>query len=670
MIDLDRIFDRKGNFKNRLLLLIAFFFLWSTCICLRLIYIQGFKGEEYSARASYQQTGYALMHARRGEILDRNLEPLAATIDVDSLAVQRDKVENLTEVSEKISAIIDLPESVVMGRLSIDKPFVFIKRDLSPAESGRIRESEIPGIISVPEKSRIYPFGDLACQLLGLVDIDENGQGGVEYRFDSMLKGNSAKLALRVDRRRRSVWREPEPDNIAGHSLVLTIDRTIQYYAEKALKKAIEENNALDGSAIVMDPNTGEILAMASYPFFDPNEPGKADLLAQRNRAILDAYEPGSTFKILTLAAVLNEGKSTLDEEIDCSIGQAVCGRKVYREATYHDYGTLTFSGVLIKSSNIGSVKMGKRLSEKTLYNYVKSFGFGEKSGIELPGEAVGLVRPDSQWSLLSPCAISIGQELSVTPLQLVRAVASVINDGYLVRPHIVKRIFTPQGTLEEETEIERISILKPATSRSMRKALENVVLDGTGTKAQLNGWSAGGKTGTAQKFIDGSYSNRKYYASFIGFAPVESPRLITLVVINEPKGHIYGGLVAAPAFKEIMENSLLFLDVPKDTPTGMNRNLEMAAVESDPEIYEEPLAPAEETVAMSGDDSDSALQPYSGQTVPNLIGLSLREAAVTCSSMDLKLSFKGSGKIIAQRPEPGTRLHRDMVCEVFFTTS
>lgn len=670
MIDLDRIFDRKGSFKNRLLLLIAFFFLWSACICLRLIYIQGFKGDEYSARASFQQTGYAMMHARRGDILDRNLEPLATTIDVESLAVQRDKIENFLEVSEKLSNITNIPESKVRDRLSIEKPFVYIKRDLSPAESGLLQESNIPGVIAVPEKSRIYPFGELACQLLGLVDVDENGQGGVEYRFDSMLKGNSAKLALKVDSRRRSIWREAEPDNIAGHSLVLTIDRTIQYYAEKALKKAIEEHGAQDGSAIVMDPETGEILAMASYPLFDPNEPGKADLLEQRNRAILDAYEPGSTFKILTLAAVLNEGESTPDEEIDCTIGQAVCGRKVYREATYHDYGTLTFSGILVKSSNIGTIQLGKRLSEKTLYNYVKSFGFGKKSGIELPGEAIGLVRPDTQWSRLSPCGISIGQELSVTPLQLIRAVSSVVNGGYMVRPRIIKRIFTPQGNLEKETEIEKTRILKPETSRAMRKALETVILEGTGIKAQLNGWSAGGKTGTAQKFIDGSYSNRKYYASFIGFAPVENPRLITLVVINEPKSHIYGGLVAAPAFKEIMENSLLFLNEPKDIRPGMNRNLEMVSTETTSEIDEQPEPAAEKFMPAPEEVSVPVRQAYSGQTVPNLIGLSLREAAVTCSSMDLELNFKGSGKIIAQRPEPGTRLHRDMVCEVFFAAS
>jgi cell division protein FtsI/penicillin-binding protein 2 len=668
MIDLDRIFDRKGNFKNRLLLLIAFFFIWSVCICLRLIYIQGFKGDEYSARASFQQTGYAKIHARRGDILDRNLEPLATTIDVESLAVQRDKIENFIEVSEKLSSITGLPESEVREKLSIKKPFVYIKRDLSTAESALIKENDFPGVIAVPEKSRIYPFEYLACQLLGLVDVDENGQGGVEYKFDSILKGNSARLALKVDRRRRSVWREEEPDNISGHSLVLTIDRTIQYYAEKALKKAIEEHGAIDGSAIVMDPETGEILAMASYPIFNPNEPGQADILAQRNRTILDAYEPGSTFKILTLAAVLNEGKSTLDEEIDCTIGNAVCGRKVYREATHHDYGTLSFSGVLVKSSNVGTVQLGKRLSEKTLYNYIKAFGFGSKSGIELPGEAVGLVRPNTQWSKLSPCGISIGQELSVTPVQLIRAVSSVVNGGYLVKPRIIKRIFTPQGGLESETEIEKSRVLKPETSRSMRKALQTVILEGTGTRAQLNGWSAGGKTGTAQKFIDGSYSTRKYYASFIGFAPVENPRLITLVVINEPKGNIYGGLVAAPAFKEIMENSLLFLNEPKDTQPGMNRNLEMASMETLPEFFEQPkdeeLIPAPETVPAP------VHQAFSGQTVPNLIGLSLREAAVTCSGMDLELNFKGSGKIIAQRPEPGTRLHRDMVCEVFFAAS
>ncbi len=669
MIDLDRIFDRKGRNKNRLLLLIGFFFFWSACICLRLIYIQGFKGEEYSSRAAFQQNGYALLHAKRGEILDRNLEPLATTIDVESLAIQKKEVGNLLEVSRQISEATSLPESQVLERLSIDKPFVYIKRDLHPTEAEKIMGRRIPGVITVPEKARIYPFDDLACQLLGLVDVDEKGQGGVEYRYDSLLKGTSAKLAVRVDSHRNSVWREPEPDNIMGHSLVLTIDRDIQYYAEKALKKAVEEHQALDGSAIVMDPETGEILAMASYPFFNPNEPGKADLQAQRNRAILDAYEPGSTFKILTMAAVLNENKASLDEEIDCSRGQAVCGRKVYREAT-HDYGTLTFSGILVKSSNIGTVQLGKRLDEKVLYQYVKSFGFGEKSGIDLPGEATGLVRPDSQWSLLSPCGISIGQELSVTPLQLIRAVASVINGGFLVKPHVVKRVLTPQGNLMTETDIEKSRVLSAETSRAMRGILETVVMEGTGTKAQLNGWTAGGKTGTAQKFIDGAYSKRKYYASFIGFAPVENPRLITLVVINEPKGYIFGGLVAAPAFKEIMENSLLFLDVPRDRLPGSRPNLEMAAMEPLPDTYGETETIDEDSGIIPEEAAIPEITPFSGQTVPNLIGLSLREAAATCSTLDLKLSYQGTGKIVAQRPEPGTRLHSNMVCEVFFATS
>jgi len=666
---LDRIFDRKGSYKNRLLLLIGFFFLWSICICIRLIYIQGFKGEEYSARAMYQQTAFAMMHARRGEIQDRNLEPLAATVDVESLAVQKENLADIDLVAEKLSEATNLPERLVRNRMSINQPFVYIKRELAPEESESISQVDLPGVLTVPEKARVYPFGDLACQLLGLVDIDENGQGGVEYKFDSILKGRSARLALRVDRERKSVWREPEPDNIEGHSLILTIDRTIQYYAEKALKKAIEEHQALDGSAVVMDPNTGEILAMASYPSFNPNEPGKADLQAQRNRAILDAYEPGSTFKILTLAAVLNEEKASPDEEIDCTIGNAVCGRKVYREAT-HDYGTLTFTGVLVKSSNVGTVQLGKRLDEKVLYDYIRSFGFGEKTGIELPGEAIGLVRPENQWSLLSPCGISIGQELSVTPIQLIRAVSSVVNGGYLVKPHIVKRVFTPQGNLFGETEVEKHRILRPETSRVMRNVLETVVLEGTGTKARLNGWSSGGKTGTAQKFIDGSYSKIKYYASFIGFAPVDKPRLITLVVINEPKGHIYGGLVAAPAFKEIMENSLLFLDVPKDEPSGGVSSFEMASAEPVPDTYGETELIEEEENPSPEATMDQNKTAFSGQTVPNLIGLSLREAAATCSSLNLKLSYKGSGKVVAQRPEPGTRLHSNMVCEVFFAAS
>lgn len=669
MIGPDRIFNKKGSHKDRLLLLMLFFFVWSGVIGLRLVYIQGLKGEEYRARADYQQTGFTLMQAKRGEILDRNLEPLAATVDASSLAVRPEEINNPAEVSRTLSTLTELPEPLIRKRISLDTPFVYIKRDLGREEMEKIEKISIPGVLQLPEKGRVYPFGELACQLLGLVDVDEKGQGGLEYSFDSLLKGNTARLQLRVDPGRKSVWREPEPDNVEGHSLVLTIDRTIQYYAEKALKKAIEEHQALDGSAIVMDPDTGEILAMASWPLFDPNEPSRADLRAQRNRAILDAYEPGSTFKIMTLAAVLNEGAASLDEEIDCSLGQAICGRKVYREAT-HEYGTLSFTGVLVKSSNIGTVQLGKRLDEEILYGYLKSFGFGEKSGIELPGEAIGLVRPESQWSLLSPCGISIGQEISVTPLQLIRAVAAVINGGDLVKPHVVKRIFTPQGKLLRETEVEKRQVLRPETSRAMRKVLESVILEGTGTKAKLNGWSAGGKTGTAQKFIDGEYSKKKYYASFIGFAPVDNPRLITLVVINEPRGHIYGGLVAAPAFKEIMDNSLLFLDEPRDLPFGKIPNTEMAAIETIPDTYGEP-ATVEDLPELTGSESPEEIgHVFQGQTVPNLIGLSLREAAEACSKLDLKLSFEGSGKIVAQRPEPGSKLHSDMVCEVFFATS
>jgi len=676
---------------GRLLIVLCLALVWAAAIFARLIYLQGFKSEDYIRQAEGQQQGFIELSPKRGAILDRNLEELAINVRSHSVYTHPDQIGDPLHTSQKLALVLGIPADKVYEQLTSEVPFTYLKRRITPLEAKQVRDLELSGIHLTEESRRFYPNMELASHLLGFVNIDNTGLGGLEYGYREELRGQKRRVQLKVDARRNSYLRSSSNEKIEGNILVLTIDRAIQHVAETALRKAVELYGAIDGSAIVMDPRTGQILAMACYPTFNPNDPAKYPLDYRRNRSILDLYEPGSTFKIITMSALLEERLSTPDEVIDCRAGTARIGRKVYREAK-RSFEDLTLTQVIAKSSNVGTVKLALRLGEEKLHHYVESFGFGQKTGIDLPGEENGLFRPVSQWSKISIGAIAIGQEIGVTPLQMIRAAAAIANGGYLVKPHVVRQILSPAGNLLFSQKPEGKRILSEATTRQGRRIMTSVVLEGTGRRAQLKGYSSAGKTGTAQKIVDGRYSKSKYVGSFIGFAPVDDPALVCLVVINEPKGLPWGGRVAGPAFKEIMELTLIHQGIPPDLPVEMvNPQIRMAraykpktqvrlpesgqsdgASQSEERLLTEHFSETVLTVLESEPEgraeSQSLTVNLSTKALPDFKGRTLRQVARDCARLSVKLKVTGAGMAAGQRPAPGRPILPGMVCEVFFS--
>lgn len=665
---------------GRLIIVFALFGVWAAVITGRLVKLQVLEGPRFRQQAEAQQQGFVEVSAKRGDILDRRLEELAISVRADSVFAHPSQVQDPLRTAEMLAPLLEMPAAEVHRKLTESTGFVFLKRRVPADNARQIRELKLPGIGTQEDASRIYPGGSLAGHVLGFVGTDNRGLAGLEHAYGEELSGRRSRIDLLVDARRHSYQRHASSEETAGKILVLTLDRGLQHIAETGLRQTVESTRALNGSIILLDPQTGEILAMASYPEFNPNRFNEYSPDVLRNRAILDLYEPGSTFKVISHASLLNEKLVDPDEIVDCSAGTARIANKVYKEAK-RSYGLLTVREVMAKSSNIGTVKLALRLGPERMYEYLKRFGFGEKTGIDLPGEEVGLLRPTSQWSKISIGALSIGQEVGVTPLQLVRAVAVAANGGFLVRPYLVQRILSPQGDTVRETQPELRRILEPETAETLRGMLQEVVEHGTGKTAALRGYSAAGKTGTAQKIVDGVYSRSKYVASFAGFAPAKQPRLMCLVVINEPTGIPYGGHVAGPAFKEIMERSLLYLGVPHDLSLPEEPSRMMVRKPSRTPVPDEPaeipLAQGQLREAvlaeLSLDDRHVAVDEASlsngvvDNPLPDFTGKSLREVARESAQLRLRLKISGTGVAVAQRPAPGRQITPEMVCEVFF---
>ena len=666
----------QGIFVHRLLVVYVIVLGWSVLILLRLLDLQVFKAEAYREEATQQVSGFRKLIGRRGEVFDRQLRELAVSLPVKSLSANPRHIENPSEVTRRLAPLIGMEEEQIFDLLKADRVHVSLKRRLDTEVSEAIREMKLKGIYLQSESKRFYPANELAGQILGFVGVDGHAWNGVELEYNANLRGNPDQIELSLDARRRSFGSQRSPRSTAGDSLILTLDSTIQFAAEQALRNAIESTQAVNGSVIVMDPQNGEILAMASYPPFDPNLYNTAQTRNQRNLAIQDTYEPGSTFKVVTIAAVLNEGLADLSEQLNCEVGTLRLAGKVYREAT-HSYGQLEVREVLAKSSNVGTIKLALRLGNQGLHDYIKRFGFGEPTGIDLPFEANGRIRPTSEWSKISIGALAIGQELSVTALQMLCAVSVIANGGYFVEPRVVRRILSPDGQLIAAPEAVRRRVISEETARQMREAMSHTVEHGTGSRARLSGFSGGGKTGTAQKFVDGGYSRTKYVASYIGFAPIEKPVLASIVVVNEPVGDYYGGLVAAPVFKEVMERALIKLGVPRDRPNSVQKasyhpQREPESIRGVSEKRYLSMERLLETVAalvgkgLGGlSEGTVVTQVTDGFDLPDFEGLSLREVAMVSARYGLTLSYTGEGRVVGQRPAPRTLVSSGTVCEV-----
>ncbi|MFQ5741568.1 MAG: peptidoglycan D,D-transpeptidase FtsI family protein, partial [Acidobacteriota bacterium] len=475
---------RPSALLGRLLIVYGLVVLWVVFLLSRLVYLQVYQSDSYREQAKKQQHGFKLLQGKRGEILDRNLKELAISVQLHSLRAESRLIKNPRAAAEALSPILSVPVQEIMARLRSKRRSVLLERKVVPWQAERIRQLDITGVFLHQERRRFYPDFQLAAHVLGFVGRDGEGLSGLEYKWDKQIRGHQDRVRLRVDARRKSFSSEAEDQPRDGSTLVLNLHSSIQYLAESTLERTVLQNEASDGSIVVMDPHRGEILAMASFPRFDPNRFAEFDEENYRNRTILQVFEPGSTMKIISLAAVLQEGLVDLNEMVDCRAGTLRLAGKVYREAS-HSFDQLSFNEILAKSSNIGTIKLVLRLGPEKLYQYLQTFGFGEKTGVDLPGEEAGLLRPPSQWSKISIGALAIGQELAATPLQVLRAVASIANGGYLVKPYVVRRTLNADGELEEFSP-ERRRVLLPETAELMKHALAEVVTEGTGREAAL----------------------------------------------------------------------------------------------------------------------------------------------------------------------------------------
>lgn len=501
----------------------------------------------------------------RGAIMDRNLKEFATNLKVPSIyAVPRlIAARERSGLVAQLSEILNLDRSFLLERLSRDKAFVWLKRRTSVREAEEIRKLQNPKLGITYEPKRFYPHGEMLSNVIGFCNIDSVGVEGLELHYDQKLSGRGGYRYTRRDALGRELiaFEQKLIPAVNGGRLILTIDQYIQYVTEQALDEAFRKHRAESAIAAVMNPKTGEILALASRPTFDPNRLGDSDVAHRRNRPITDIFEPGSVFKIVTAAAALNEGKVTLEDVFDCEHGEwrVRPGRVIH---DVHPYGLLKFPEVLIKSSNIGTVKIAMRLEKETLHQYIKDFGFGERTGIDFPGEVSGILRPTDKWSKISITSIPFGQEVAATAIQMLRAISAIANGGYLVRPYLVQEIQDEHGVMLSRTEqVFSEPILKPEVVSVLKEILERVVTEGTGNRAQIKGIRVAGKTGTSQKLDPkGGYSHRHFVGSFIGFAPAEDPVLAMIVSLDDPKPYYYGGTVAAPVFKDVMERSLIYL--------------------------------------------------------------------------------------------------------------
>jgi cell division protein FtsI (penicillin-binding protein 3) len=651
-----------SRFARRVLLLVVLAALWMAAVLSRLVDLDLFRHSTYLALALRQQERIIEISPKRGILYDRNGHELAMSVLVDSCYAVPPEVSDPDLVARLLAPITGVPEGLLRRRLHQTRAFVWIARKLSPKVAARIQALNLRGIYFEKERQRFYPKGRLAAQVLGYVDIDEHGLAGIEQGFDREIRGRPGRMVVLTDARHR--WfRATEQPAEPGESLVLTLDENIQYVAEKALAETIAKTHAQAGTVVVEDPNTGALLALANWPTFDPNDPAASPAAARTDRAVSDIYEPGSTFKVITFSAALDEGVAHPDDLVDCQMGSIVVAGRLIHD--WHRFGLLTAAQVLAHSSDVGTIKIALRVGDDNLYRYIRAFGFGQLTHIELPGETPGLLRPVTRWSGSSIGSLAIGQEIGITPLQLVNAVSAVANGGVLLHLHIVRAILRGGQEIPEPEPPPR-RVIQATTAATLRHLMEGVVLEGTGRAARLDGYTAAGKTGTAQKIdpATGRYSRSQYIASFVGFAPVSNPAVTILVELDSPVGEHYGGEVAGPAFKQIAEQVLPYLNVPHDLPLAPP--LEQTARRRVPGRAASPLAlhagvaqPAEP--AAFTPHAEVPAPPVAGPAVrlPSFAGETVREAAEECLRLGLEPVVLGEGLAVAQQPEAGASLPR-----------
>ena len=685
--------------RRRLALLMAIFFILFIVLCVRLFSLQLVQAQSLQQRAQSQWTSESIIEPTRGRIYDRNGAVLAQSATAYTLSASPRRVKDPRALAELISPLIDVEAEKIIEKVSdTTKGGVNIRRQLDREQAQQIKalmaqdaRSEAPalgGLYLEAESKRYYPMGSLACQLIGLTTIDGVGQAGLEQALDSYLSGKQGRILEEIDGKGRELDYSASEyiAAVEGGSVTLTIDAAIQSFAEKAAREALSVNNAKAVRVICMDPQTGEILAMVNKPDYDLNDPPRNDVAAltdlMRNRCITDAYEPGSTFKILTAAAAIDSGLVSPGEGFYCSGSVVVDGGKIRCWGKPH--GAETFAQALENSCNPVFVEMGLRLGTERLYDYLERFGIGSATGVDIPGEAGGIVISESIVKKVDIVRIAFGQSVAVTPLQLITAVSSVINGGELLRPYIVKSIAGGNG--EEVLSGSRSVVSRTVsaeTSATMRRLLEGVVAEGGGKNAQVPGYRVGGKTGTAQVYVDGVVSSDTHIGSFIGFAPADNPRIAVLLIVEEADVAVdYGSVTAAPYAQDILSQSLAYLGIAPErdesakevsVPDVVGCNLTEAAQavssagldcvfdgEGGRVVSQLPLPGAkmpEGAIIMLYVDKLTDMRHNDKVRVPDLKSMSVLEANRVLRSYGLKMQIEGSGLAASQEPEAGAEV-------------
>jgi cell division protein FtsI (penicillin-binding protein 3) len=722
----------------RFWMICLFFLLWAILIVFRLFWLQVVRHKEFVERADKQQQSTFEVAPRRGVLYDRNLHELAMTVQVDSIFAVPTEISDKQAAAHKLAAIVhtdsddaQTTEEQIAAHLQAGRSFAWVARRVTAETSARVKDliktQGLKGIYFQKEFERFYPDNEIAAQVLGYVGLDDNGLGGLEQRFEPQLHGVSGRMYTAVDARRHvlgSSEREPEP----GRNMVLTIDEYIQFLAERALDHAMDRTHADNGTVVIQDVHTGQILALAIRPTFNPNQFRHATPALLRNHAVSDVYEPGSVFKLIAYAAALEQHVATPDSIVDCQGGAMnLLGRIIHDDKGDH-YGRITVHEALEHSSDVGAIKMALLVGQDRYYQFIRDFGFGQRSGVELPGETRGLLRPVKKWEPTSIGSVAMGQEVGVTPLQMVSMVSTIANGGVYLPPHVLMpgqadgtangkmsappqaAPFKPGGELPNPLPPGAHRVLSTMTAAQMRKMMEGVVLFGTGKQAQLNGYSSGGKTGTAQKIDPATrhYSKTMHVASFAGIAPVNNPVIAVAVIMDNPKGNYYGASVSAPVFTEVAQQVLEYLAVPHDIDVRNPHTLSkgdlrvaeedsgntgdinaiyaaanelpaddpLRAAASQPAYTPQPAAASQPQTrtqplgAAATIRANPVAPPQPQQTpatrtviindgkklrVPSLVGLPVRKVIEQAAAAGLEVEISGNGTVREQAPAAGT---------------
>ena len=661
---------------NRIYILLVVFIIFWIILEIRLYNIQVQNYDFYTKQSHIQSEKKIKLKARRGEIFDRNGECMATNLVHYDLGVDLNLVNNKNQIVNTFVNTFNKSTNYYHRKLHNNKNFTYLARKVSEKEIKNIKQIPDPGLVIIENSRRYYPFHKYGSQLIGFTNVDDVGASGLELQYEKILKGNDGWTILLADAKRRFGYNVDYPNNqpISGANIILTIDKNFQTIVEDEVENGVKKYNAIYGIALLMDPYTGEILAMCSYPGYNPNEPASSSSENRKNRAITEIFEPGSTFKIFPAAALLQERLAKPDDIIFCENGSFK-----YHNHTVHDskkYGWLTFKKVIEFSSNIGMVKFSEYISRNMFYRYLKSFGFDSYTGIELLGENNGMLSRPEEFSGISKGIISFGQEIGVTALQITNAFCAIVNGGYLMKPYIIDKIISSDGeTIKENKPYQIRQIIDKHVSTKLKEFMEGVVKRGTGKKAAIKGFNVGGKTGTAQIYDSKlqRYKKNKNMASFIGFAPIEKPKYILAIFLDEPKPNHYGGDVAAPIFAGIMKKLLHFTPVENKEP--LNDYIIAQTNTKIPDFHDMPYNAAEEYLELNeinfdtrGEGDYITSQKEVGDelnltlgnpdmyinNLPDLTGLTIREALKKINFKKLQVKIEGKGIVKQQSIPPG----------------